>query len=336
MTDDKATDKPNRGSRPGNHTVMTVGGPVAPDELGVTLMHEHILLDMVREFRLVGLLNDVPLASDELMYFSNAGGRTVVDVTNASLGREPAALRTISERTGLHIVLGCGLYRQQYFDRDWVDRTSTDEIAAWIVRDLTEGINGTEVRAGIIGEIGCDEMMTAQEERSFRAAARAQLATGVAVSTHAARWPVGLPQLDLLESEGVDPQRVIIGHCDTVSSVSWEDPDDILFYHLELARRGAYVQFDTIRPTYEHEVKARIRYICHLLSEGHGAQILLGHDTARRPLLKTYGGGGYDYILTGFVPRLLEVGVSQKEITMMLVDNPRRALSGEQRSGSTS
>lgn len=336
MTDDTASYKPTRESHPGSRSVMTVLGPVAPDNLGVTLMHEHILLDMVREFRLIGLLNDVPLAADELMHFKDAGGGTVVDVTNASLGREPAALQTISERTGLHIVLGCGLYRQQYFDREWVDRTNTDDIAAWIVRDLTEGIDDTGIRAGIIGEVGCDEMITAQEERSFRAAARAQMATGVAISTHAARWPVGIPQLDLLESEGVDPQRVIIGHCDTVASNSWLKSDDILDYHLELARRGAYVQFDTIRPTYEHEIRARVRYVGHLLEEGHGTQILLGHDTARRPLLKAYGGGGYDYILTGFVPQLLEAGVSKEEVTMMLVDNPRRALSGDHRSGDSS
>lgn len=310
--------------------VMTVRGPVPASELGRTIMHEHILLDMMREFRLEGLLNNVPLAVAELERFRAAGGRTVVDLTNASMGRAPEALRSISERTGLNIVLGCGLYRQPYFDREWVDRTSTDALAAWIARDITEGIDGTGVRAGIIGEVACDERPTAQEERSFRAAARAQRATGVSISTHAARWPVGLVQLDLLEEEGVDPGRVIIGHCDTVASVSWSSIDDALAYHEEIARRGAYVQFDTIRPGPAFELEARVRYVCNLLQKGHARRILVSHDIFRRPLLSAYGGGGYDFILTEFVPRLLAAGASQQELDTILVENPRRALTGEE------
>ncbi len=307
---------------------MTVCGPVAVGDLGITSMHEHILFDSVREYRMEGLFNNVPLAIEELQRFRAAGGGTVVDLTNASLGRAPQALQHISQQTGLHIVLGCGLYRQQYFDQAWVDRVSTDELAGLIVRELTEGIGDTGVRPGIIGEIGCDQFPTAQEERSFRAAARAQLATGVTISTHAARWPVGLPQLDILQSEGVDPERVIIGHCDTVASTEWRGPQDVLAYHLELARRGAFVQFDTVRPTPAHELQLRVDYVCHLLEKGHGHQILLGSDVCKRPHLHAYGGGGYDFLLTGFVPRLLSAGVSQREIDMLVRANPRRALTG--------
>jgi phosphotriesterase-related protein len=102
----------------------------------------------------------------------------VVDVTNASLGRHPRTLQALSEQVGLNIVLGAGLYRHQYFDTAWVDRTNTDTLAEWIVRDLTVGIGDTGIRAGIIGEIACDVWITAQEERVFRAAARAHKKTG--------------------------------------------------------------------------------------------------------------------------------------------------------------
>jgi phosphotriesterase-related protein len=309
--------------------VVTVLGTVAPQELGVTLMHEHLLINLLPELRLEGLLNDVPLAIQELTRFRKAGGRTIVDVTNASLGRDPEALRVISDKAGINVVIGCGLYRHQYYDSEWVDRMSTNSLADWIVRELIEGIDGTRIRAGIIGEIACDEWITAQEERVFRAAARAHQQTGVTISTHAARWPVGLAQLDLLAEEGVDPHRVIIGHCDTVASVKWTSVNQVTDYHEALARRGAYVQFDTIRRTSDHDLDVRVRYVTNLLDKGYGSQILLSHDVCFRSALRAYGGGGYDFIFTDFIPRLQEARVTQEQINMLLIANPRRALTGE-------
>src|SRR4051812_23665129 len=243
---------------------MTSAGPVPADRLGVVLPHEHLLVNTVRENRRTGLLGDVATMCAEIEAAGLAGG-TIVDVTPAEIAQgtvpdplgvfDPAlkpvvdtvdcvgtrpvanvlALREIAERTGAHLVLGTGHYREPYLDRGWFDRTSADEIAALLVRDLTEGFPGTGVRAGIIGEIGSEHWyLTAAEERSFRAAARASRQTGAAVTTHAFRWPVGIAQLDILCAEGVEPDRVIIGHCDTVP---------IPAYHAEIARRGAYVQF---------------------------------------------------------------------------------------------
>jgi phosphotriesterase-related protein len=291
-------------------------------------MHEHIFINLLREFRGDGLLNDAPLAVRELTRFRQAGGATVVDVTNASLGRHPRTLQAISEQVGVNIVLGAGLYRHQYFDAAWVDRTSTDAMAEWIVRDLTVGIADTGIRAGIIGEIACDEWITAQEERVFRAAARAHKKTGVTITTHAARWPIGLAQLDLLAEEGVDLRRVIVGHCDTVSSAEWTSPARVMEYHEALARRGAYVQFDTIRRGNEHEIDVRLAYARNLIQKGHADQILLSHDVCQRSHLRAHGGGGYDFLLTDFLPRLQSSGVSTEAIGIIMVDNPRRALTG--------
>src|SRR5262245_9384747 len=144
---------------------MTVLGPVDSSELGVTLPHEHVFLDLTREYRGDGLLNDPVLASHELTLYVEAGGRTLVDVTSVGLQRDPLGLRSMATRTGLHIVMGAGFYRRPYFPAE-VDTMSTDEVADWIVRDIEEGVDG--VRAGVIGEIGCDQVMTAVEERSFR------------------------------------------------------------------------------------------------------------------------------------------------------------------------
>jgi len=309
-------------------TIVTVRGPVPAGALGVTLMHEHLLINLLREFRSDGLLNDIPLAVRELARFRDAGGGTLVDVTNASIGRDPRALRAISEQVGVNVVMGAGLYRHQYYDAAWVDRTSTAEMAEWIVRDLTVGVGDTGIRAGIIGEIACDEWITAQEERVFRAAARAHKKTGVTITTHAARWPIGLAQLDVLAEEGVDLRRVIVGHSDTVASAGWTSPAHVMEYHEALARRGAYVQFDTIRRTGEHELEIRLAYTRNLLAKGYAQQILLSHDVCLRSHLRAHGGGGYDFLLTDFVPRLQSAGVSKEEIGIITTENPRRALTG--------
>ena len=233
--------------------VTTVLGPVAAEDLGVTLPHEHVFLDLVREYRGDGLLNDHALAVEELGAFVAAQRQgPLVDCTSVGLSRDPLALREVARATGLNIVMGCGYYRDPYLPEE-LDRLSVDAIADLIVRDVEEGADGTDVRAGIIGEIGSDRRhISALEERSFRAAARAHRRTGLTITTHAARWPVGLPQLDLLAEEGVDPRRVVIGHCDMVP-----DPG----YHLEVARRGAFVQFDTVHGESDHDTRCRLQWV---------------------------------------------------------------------------
>ena len=303
---------------PPHSTAMTVLGPVSVDDLGVTLPHEHLFLDLWKEFGREGVLNDVELAVSELQDYVDAGGVTLVEVTPRELGRSPAKLVQVAERTGLHIIMGTSYYRHPYIDRDWFDRHSVDEVAATLIEDLTVGAGGTGIRAGVIGEVASErEWITTTEERSFRAAARAHLATGATITTHAACFPAGIPQLDLLASEGVDERRVIIGHCDTVP-----DAD----YHLTLARRGAWVQFDTIRRTNDYELGLRVRLISELADAGHLDQLLLSHDICLRSHLRAYGGSGYSFVVREFVPRLAANGFNDADLRRILVDNPRRAL----------
>jgi predicted metal-dependent phosphotriesterase family hydrolase len=188
-------------------TVMTVTGPVEAAKLGVTLPHEHLFIDVLREYRGDGLLNDGALAIEEVAAYRAAGGRSIVDVTSVGLGRAPEALRRVSEATGVHIIMGSGHYREPYLDLARINRMTVDDLATEIVEDLEVGVDGSGIRAGIIGEIACDRWITAAEERCFRAAARAHRRTGATITTHAARWPVGIRQLDLLAEEGVDPRR---------------------------------------------------------------------------------------------------------------------------------
>ncbi len=300
---------------------MTVRGPVPAAEIGVTLPHEHIFINLIREYRGEGLLNDHALAVTEVTRFQDAGGSTLVDCTNLGLQRDPLALRRVSEETNLNVVMGCGLYRDPYIDRDWLDRTSTDELTELIVHDIEVGADSTDVRAGIIGEIGADKWyISTSEERSFRAAARAQLRTGLAITTHAARWPIGSAQLDLLEEEGVDPRRVIVGHCDMVPL-----PE----YHESLARRGAWVEFDTIRGESEYDLAARVEFVLAMARKDLLGHVLLSHDVCLRTMLHAMGGCGYDFVLTTFVDRLRAAGLDEADVHLLTVENPRRALVGE-------
>jgi len=300
---------------------MTVKGMVDGADLGRTLTHEHLIVDLMLEFRAAGLLYDPQLAILEVERFVDGGGRTLVDCTNIGIGRDPTALRAIATATGLNIVMGSGYYREPYLDRSLIDRTSVDELAAGIVHDLQVGVDGTDIRAGIIGEVACNlGYLSAAEERTFRAAARAHKETGVTITTHATFWPVGLTQLDLFVAEGVDPRRVIIGHCDSVPSTD---------YHEALAARGAFVEFDMIRGLSEFDTNAVVSYVLNLRSKGYLDRVLLSQDICFRALLHTYGGCGYDYVWSVFADRLREAGLSDDELLEIGVSNPRRALTGE-------
>jgi phosphotriesterase-related protein len=302
---------------------MTVTGPLAADGLGMVLPHEHIFANLVPEYRGDGLLNDPDLAVQEVLHFAATGGKTIVDLTSPEIGRDPQMLVQVSEATGVAIVMGCGHYRDPYLDRAWFDRHSVDEIAAYLVSEAREGVGGTGIRPGIIGEVGSDKWyVSAAEERSFRAAARAHLETGLAISTHAARWPVGTSQLALLAAEGVDPRRVIIGHADMVPGPG---------YQLELAARGCFVELDGFGTDSQYAMDRALGYLLRLRTEGHLEQVLVSHDVFLTSHLHVHGGNGYDYIPTTLIPRLSAHGLTEAEITTLTVDNPRAALTGERR-----
>ena len=212
-------DAVRRAMPPARGQVMTVRGPVDAADLGITLPHEHVYLNLMLEYKKEGVLNDEPLAVRELQQYVEAGGRTLVDCTSVELDRDPLALRRAAEATGLNVVMGCGHYRDPYIDRDHLDRRGVDGLAADLIAEIRDGFEDTGIRPGIIGEVGSNrKWISSAEERALRVAARASVATGLTVMTHAARWPLGIPQLDILEEAGVNPRTVVVGHCDMVPS----------------------------------------------------------------------------------------------------------------------
>jgi phosphotriesterase-related protein len=337
--------------------VETVCGPVPPGSLGVTLSHEHLLLDArsawqepdddysrriahrpvtptilhaLRQNPYLNLdnclLDDEQLATAEAANFAACGGATIVDATCIGIGRDPQALVRISRATGLNIVMGTGFYLERTHP-SCVRSASQEALTARMLHDLREGEAG--IKAGYIGEIGISREFTADEEKVLRAAARAQSMTGVALSVHLPGWErYGHRVLDIIAEEGGDLNRTVLDHMNP----SGRDLD----YQTSLADRGAYLEYDMIGmdfyfatedaqcPCDEENAQA----IARLIERDYTERVLLSHDVFLKMMLMHYGGNGYAYISQHFVPRLRHLGVTQTAIDTMLVTNPARIFGG--------
>jgi predicted metal-dependent phosphotriesterase family hydrolase len=305
--------------------VVTVTGPIPPERIGFTLPHEHLSCspEQIRHrSELIDLTSDAEVMTDELHDFRRRGGSCVVDLTSGGLARDPIWLRNLATRSGLFIVMGSGWYRDSFYPPEaGIDRRSVDALADEIVAEFEHGVDGTGVRPGIIGEVGTDHAwVSPREERVFRAVARAATRTGMAVSTHALHSQVGFDQLRLLEGEGLDPGRVVVGHVDSILDID---------YALAILDRGANVEFDLLGRPGDYATAREVvlvELIVELLERGYASQILLSQDVCSSAQLKAYGGPGFGYVGQHFLPHLRTAAVGEGEIAAMTIENPRRIL----------
>ena len=341
--------------------VATVCGDIPADELGITMPHEHLLLDIshvaltpkapywreiaerpvdcsiITDLRLYPMiskdslrLTDPRLTVEDLGYFKAAGGRTVIDQTSKWVGADTAVLRRLSEDAGINIIAVTTYYGTP---PDYIDDHTTDQLAEELAREINDGFEGTDVRAGVIGEVETSWPVTAREEKALRAAARAQQATGAALFIHPSPWDKqALDLLDIVESEGGNLSRVIICHLDHVMDIE---------YHKRVAARGAYVEYDRFGidryggNLEENNLRAfprdteRLAGIQELIAAGYLHQILVSQDICMKIELKKFGGPGYGHIPRLIAPMMKQTGISEKEINTMLVDNPREMLCRE-------
>lgn len=298
--------------------IMTVLGPLDPGELGPTLMHEHLFIDLSGRKRDPDtVLDDLDLACREVAHLQRAGGRALVEVTCLGMGRRAGQLRELARRTGLQVIAATGFYQQAYHP-PYLAARSAGELAEQLICEIEQGMDGTDVRPGILAEIGTSRgEIRPDEAKVFRAVAMAHKATGLPISTHCTLGTMGREQLDLLEAEGVDPARVVIGHQDLV---------DDLETHVALARRGATVAYDTAGKEAYMPDAVRVRLITGMLERGLGDRVVLSLDITRRSHLRENGGYGYSYLFDRLVPQLRAAGVGDRELEQMLVENPRRIL----------
>lgn len=305
--------------------IQTVRGPIPVSEAGLTLAHEHVLIDawaMTHSYD--SILDDEELATRELLALAEAGGRTLVDCTSMGLGRDPQALERIAWASGINIVMGTGWYRAAFYPPA-IRESSVEQLAEIMVVDLTEGVPGSGgIRAGFIGEIGTERgRIAAAEERVFRAAALAQQRTGVSIWTHTTNaGDLAHEQVELLTGLGVPCERIVVSHVG----------DRITPGRLDaIAATGVFLSLDNIGYVgggYPSDA-VRADHVARLVRAGHGDRVLISGDTCTRSALLAYGGAGYARVITGFLPRLRERGLEKAAIDALLVANPARALGVE-------
>lgn len=265
------------------------------------------------------ILCDPEVARYELGFFKECGGGTIVDQTVHGLGPDPEALREVARDVGINIIAGTGFYWEK-FHPPWLREMTDRDIAAMLVKDLTEGFCGTDVRAGILGEIGTHHRrVSAAEKRVIRASSVAQRETGVPISTHALFTRIGMEQVRLFEEAGANLDKLVIGHVDTTPDVD---------YHLDLLRWGVWIAYDAIGQLDKQTDERRADAIVRLIRAGYRDRILLSTDVGKRGAMRSYGGTGYDHVFTRFLPLLWERGITEDDTTALTVDNPRRLFSG--------
>jgi phosphotriesterase-related protein len=349
--------------------VETVTGPVPIDHLGIVAPHEHVFIDFTARVPSTGHdaesdpltlgnlahvradplssvdnmhLSDLDTATDEVAEFGRLGGGTIVELTVPEVGRRVDLLRRVSESTGVRIVAGCGHFTANLHPAELHDEAVKD-VAARLLRELTEGIDGTGIRAGVIGEIGTSHPIADTERKVIAASALAQRATGAPIILHLDRASRnGHDVLDALEEEGADLDGVVLSHLDSTLGHIDLDLDRVLDYHRSLADRGAYLGYDTCglegpltlgaNWVWLPSDRERAVAVGRLLASGHD-RIVLSHDIAMKYLLRRYGGFGYGHILRTFTRLLSVVGVDDDDIDLLLRENPARMLTPRVRQG---
>ena len=343
--------------------IQTVLGLIEPDELGVTLTHEHALIDLSCYFvmpeeaserwyidkpltmEILGgihnrwahnkdlqLLIDEKEQTEEIYKYYLAGGNSFVDTTSIGIGRDPLALARMSRATGLNIIMGASHYVPVSYPDD-MDERSEQQITDQIIGDVTVGVKDTGIKSGIIGEVGNFWPTNETSRRILRASAHASVETGAAILIHPGFHPDALLHHinDLIEA-GAEPSRIIMGHLDAFEMEVVK----------QVAETGVNLEYDTFgyEETGEGAVESlpidathttptdvqRMQKIEQLIEWGYESQIVIAQDICFKHWATKYGGKGYAHILENIVPRMRKRGFSNENIDNILIENPKRIL----------
>lgn len=337
--------------------ITTVRGDIISEGLKNVLPHEHLFSDLrslvapiddedfykplsLSNFGKVtrnpyaildnALIGDVDVVTNEVNAYKKSGGNLIADVTTLDFGRDPKLLLEVSQRTDVHIVAGCGFYVDGSVSEQ-NKALSKDEIKDLIINDLTVGIDGTDIRAGVIGEIGTGMQMSDFEKKSLMAASEAQAETGYGMHIHACLWNrEGLNALKFAVECGADAQKICVDHADVLL-----DED----YILGVLDMGAYIEFDDFGKEFYVDRKnrnlllgsfatdkERCAFIKKLIERGYTKQILVTNDICLKSMTHTYGGWGYDHVVTNIIPMMEDFGISANDIDTIMTQNPIRFL----------
>ncbi len=287
---------------------------------GYTLMHEHITIDLSR------IKNDPDTILDtkeetikEFKELYDKGVRNILDLTNRGMGRYIRYIEEVSQRSGINIIAATGFYKEPFLP-DEVYNLSTEELAQLMIDEIEKGIDGTNIKAHVIGEIGTSfDEWTEAEKKVFDASLIAHRKTGAIISTHTSIGKLAIEQLNYFKKHEIDLSKVIIGHQDLNTN------DEEVF---EIVKSGATVGFDTIGKNNYRNDEDKINVLLKIQEKGFIDNVILSMDITRKSHLKVNGGLGYSYILDTFLPMARERGLTEESINKMLIHNPERLLRG--------
>ncbi len=338
-----------------NQFAQSVAGTLAREKLGKTLMHEHILCDLRDPSTRAGeaehppitmenrfqtdyfqnrnpfnmVLDEIAVAERELSLFCSAGGSTIVELSVGGLRPQPAGLRSLSARTGANIIMGAGYYVDAYMPKE-IRGSDIYTLEALLQSQLTDGVWDTDIRAGIIGEIGCSWPLEESEHRMLVAAARVQANTGVAITVHPGRHCDAPAQIaKILLAAGAYPERTVIGHMDRTVF----DRGRLL----DLLQQGFVLEWDFFGiETSQYWMAGcdldlptdytRLDLIHDLMRTGFRRQIAVSHDICTKTRLSAYGGHGYRHLLINIVPMMQRRGWKDAEVEELFIGTPARLL----------
>ncbi|WP_188454891.1 phosphotriesterase family protein [Virgibacillus oceani] len=321
--------------------IRTLHGDIHPEELGITYSHEHIVCRppyWVEQGADDLLLDDKEKSKQDVIDFKNLGGQAIVDATAVDYGRDVIAVKEIAEETGVTIIGTAGFNKSFLWDAklpqkvkevvgnyntyyEWIDSTSINTLADFVIKEIEEGLEGTGIRGGQVKFGTGYNRISPLEEKTLRAVARAHHETKAPMHSHTEAGTMGLEQVELLKSEGVNLEYISFGHMD-------RNPDP--FYHRKMAETGALLSFDGISKIKYAPESTRINCILELVKNGYEDQILISGDTARKSYYKHYDYGlGLENILLKWVPRFIEDANArgfdgEKLIDKFFIENPAR------------
>ena len=322
--------------------INSVLGPISPDKLGTTLVHEHFT------FAYPGWFADATIAPENfkaalktnlgvIKAAKAVGIKTIIDATpNDTGGRNPELYKALARKTGINIICSTGLYTEEEGSPAyWKTRIVwgadiTKMMSELFIKEITQGIRKTGVKAGVI-KVGSSPKMTSYEESVHKAAVMAQKATGVPIITHTEGPTGGIEQAEFLIKEGADPKKVMIGHVSNSKDIE---------YHKAILAKGVYIAFDRLGLEVITPTAVNVKNIAELCKLGYANKIMLSHDTVNvwlgRPLpldvpekfLPAFANWRIDHISQNVLPALKAQGVTDEQIKTMMVDNPRNLFLG--------
>lgn len=282
---------------------------------GITYAHEHTTIDLSS---LKGTddtnLDCFDQTVQEFKELYTKGVRNIIDVTVMGMKRNPDYVQRVADQTGLNIVQSTGWY-QDMFLPNYINDLNSEQLAEIMFKDITEGIDGTQSKAKLIGEIATSKnKMTSREEKIFEAAIKVQKELDLPITTHTSLGTYGKEQVKFFKDRKIDPTRVVIGHVDLTGDAQ---------YVLDLLHEGVYVEFDTVGKNNYMPDMQRIKMLKKIEQAGYQDKVFLSMDITRKSHLRYKNGIGYSYLLDTFVPLALENHISESFIEKMLIDNPQ-------------